>query len=99
MIVSNEPGFYREGEYGIRIENLVLVLPAKEIAGGSVAVHEFETLTLAPIDRRLVDVSLLTREEIDWLDLYHERVRTALSPHLSEEDRSWLVKATLPISR
>lgn len=97
MILSNEPGFYSEGEYGIRIENLVLVRPAGKITGGNIAVHEFETLSLAPIDRRLIEIALLTRDEIDWLNVYHERVRTELSPHLDEKDRTWLVEATLPI--
>lgn len=99
MIVSNEPGFYRAGEYGIRIENLVLVSEAETFDGGTIAVHDFETLTLAPIDRTLIDASLLTDEEVTWLDAYHERVAKALSPHLDDEDRQWLTQACAPISR
>ncbi len=71
MILSNEPGYYKAGEYGIRIENLVVVTPPAKVAGGERDLHAFETLTLAPIDRRLIDTSLMTAEEIAWLDAYH----------------------------
>ena len=91
MILSNEPGYYVEGEYGIRIENLVVVRQS-ETAG----MLEFETLTMAPIDRRLVDTSLMTVAEIDWLNDYHETVRETLSPLLSEPDALWLREATAP---
>lgn len=97
MILSNEPGFYRAGKYGIRIENLVLVKPAERVPGGNIPVHELETLTLAPIDRRLIVPSLMTADEIGWLDNYHERVRNELSPWLNDADRRWLEKATLPL--
>ena len=97
MIVSNEPGFYRAGEYGIRIENLVLVSEATMPAGGTIAVHDLETLTLAPIDRNLIDATMLTSEEIRWLDAYHKRVETALSAHLDDNDRQWLAAACAPI--
>ncbi len=93
MIVSNEPGYYREGQWGIRIENLVLVKPAQLLEGGNVPVHSFETLSLAPIDRRLIDTALMTREELVWLDGYHRRVEEALSPHLDAADRAWLKAA------
>jgi Xaa-Pro aminopeptidase len=95
MIVSNEPGYYKTGAYGIRIENLVLVQPAdgpaeREMLG-------FETLTLAPIDRNLVDPSLLDDDEIAWLDAYHARVREALTPLVDAETAHWLTEATQPI--
>jgi Xaa-Pro aminopeptidase len=97
MIISNEPGFYRPNQFGIRIENLVLVKPAYEMDDGNVAVHEFETLTLAPIDLRLVDPALLTEDEINWLNEYHARVRRELAPHLEMAEREWLELATRPI--
>ena len=92
MILSNEPGFYVEGEYGIRIENLVVV---RESA--TAGMLEFETLTLAPIDRSLVEVSLLTEAELGWLNDYHEKVWQTLSPLLSESDALWLREATNPL--
>jgi Xaa-Pro aminopeptidase len=97
MILSNEPGYYREGAYGIRIENLVLVEPAESIEGGDLPMHGFETLTLAPIDRRLVAPRLLSPEEIGWLDAYHARVEATLSPLLSGQDAAWLTAATRPL--
>jgi Xaa-Pro aminopeptidase len=90
MILSNEPGLYRAGEYGIRIENLLLVLPDTPSDWGEF--HRFETLTLCPIDSRLVDRSLLTAEEISWLYAYHQQVFHTLSPHLSPEETAWLEK-------
>jgi Xaa-Pro aminopeptidase len=99
MILSNEPGFYRAGKYGIRIENLVLVTPALELPGGNSVVHAFETLSLAPIDLRLIDPALLDDGEIAWLDSYHARVQHELSPHLSAEDRQWLEQATQAVER
>ena len=97
MIVSNEPGYYRVGEYGIRIENLTLVTPAEPVAGGPIAVMGLETLTLAPIDRRLIDADLLNAEERDWLNAYHAHVRETLSPHLDGQDREWLDRACAPL--
>ena len=96
MIVSNEPGYYKTGAYGIRIENLVLVQPAdgsaeREMLG-------FETLTLAPIDRTLVDPTLLDEDEIAWLDAYHARVRETLAPIVDPETARWLAQATQPIA-
>ncbi|MDQ0395248.1 aminopeptidase P family protein [Labrys monachus] len=96
MILSNEPGYYRAGEFGIRIENLVLV-EAVEIEGAERPMQGFETLTLAPIDTRPIDVGLLTRSEIDWLDAYHRRVREVLSPLVEPDERDWLERATAPI--
>ncbi len=97
MIISNEPGYYREGAYGIRIENLVLVTGAEAISGGDQLMLGFETLTLCPIDLRLVDPEKLTMEERDWLNAYHHRVHDSLAPHLNYEDRSWLERATRAI--
>jgi Xaa-Pro aminopeptidase len=97
MILSNEPGYYRSGAYGIRIENLVLVVAAPPAAGGEKELNAFETLTLAPIDRRLVDPSLLTNEERRWLDDYHARVAAILAPLVDAETRAWLAAATRPL--
>ncbi len=89
MIVSNEPGYYKEGEYGIRIESLVLVREGKNNG-----FYEFETLTAAPIDRNLIDKALLTNEEIDWLNDYHENVYKRVAPLLSPEEKKWLKEVT-----
>jgi Xaa-Pro aminopeptidase len=97
MIVSNEPGYYKTGAYGIRIENLVLVQPSDAPAEREMLC--FETLTLAPIDRNLIEPLLLDDEEMAWLDAYHARVREALTPLVSAETASWLVAATQPIRR
>ena len=99
MILSNEPGYYKEGAYGIRIENLILVEAAKDIAGGDRPMMGFETLTLAPIDRRLIDVPLLRDDELRWLNDYHARVGREIGPLLSGDDARWLEAATAPISR
>jgi Xaa-Pro aminopeptidase len=96
MILSNEPGYYKAGAYGIRIENLILV-ERREIAGAERDMMGFETLTLAPIDRGLIDLGLLTIEEIGWLDAYHARVRDKLSPELDPNTREWLDEATRPL--
>ncbi|TPJ62408.1 aminopeptidase P family protein [Mesorhizobium sp. B2-6-1] len=97
MMLSNEPGYYKEGSYGIRIENLILVTPAEQIDGGDIAMHGFETLTLAPIDVRLVRSDLLTRDELHWLDTYHARVLAEIGPMLDGETLAWLEKATAPL--
>ncbi|MEX2618028.1 MAG: aminopeptidase P family protein [Alphaproteobacteria bacterium] len=99
MIVSNEPGYYKSGAYGIRIENLVTVVPCKALAGSERVMLEFDTLTLAPIDRSLVDVALLDAGEIAWFDGYHARVRETLSPALAGPDKAWLEDATRPIQQ
>jgi Xaa-Pro aminopeptidase len=96
MLCSNEPGLYRTGRYGIRTENLILVTPARE-ASEFGSFLQFETLSLCPIDRRLIDPSILNREETEWVDLYHRRVRETLGPHLPEEERRWLEEATAPL--
>jgi Xaa-Pro aminopeptidase len=93
MIVSNEPGFYKTGEYGIRIENLVVVSEPKDV-GGEREMMEFETITLAPIDLDLVEASLLSPAERDWLNDYHLRVYETLSPLVDEETRLWMARAT-----
>jgi Xaa-Pro aminopeptidase len=92
MIVSNEPGYYRAGEYGIRIENLVLVKKA-EIKNAERPMLEFETLTLAPIDRNLIDVAMLTAAERDWVNAYHARVYAELADRVDETERKWLAEA------
>ena len=97
MIVSNEPGFYKEGGYGIRIENLQLVTPLAKIAGGDREMMGFETLTLAPIDRRLVMAEMLNAEELAWLDAYHARVKREIGAKLGKAERAWLNAATAPI--
>ena len=97
MIVSNEPGYYKTGAYGIRIENLVLVQPSEGTAERDML--SFETLTLAPIDRNLIDPSLLEDEEITWLDAYHQRVRETLTPLVDQDTAQWLAQVTQPIGR
>lgn len=97
MLISNEPGYYREGAYGIRIENVVLVQEPEAIDGGDRKMLSFETLTLAPMDRRLIDVAMLTEAERAWLDAYHARVYDTLAPLLPAEAAAWLRTATLAI--
>lgn len=97
MMLSNEPGYYKEGAYGIRIENLILVTPAEQIEGGDIAMHGFETLTLAPIDKRLIRTELLTRDELHWLDQYHAWVLAEIGPMVDGETLAWLEKATAPL--
>ncbi len=97
MILSNEPGYYKEGAYGIRIENLILVTPAGEIQGGDLPMHGFETLTLAPVDKRLIRADLLTVEELQWLNAYHARVLAEIGPMLDGETLAWLEKACAPL--
>jgi Xaa-Pro aminopeptidase len=99
MILSNEPGYYKAGAYGIRTENLVLVIEAPPVAGAEKPLHAFETLTLAPIDRRLIALPMLTDDEAAWLDRYHARVAETLSPLLDSETRGWLAAATRPLGR
>lgn len=98
MIVSDEPGYYREGDFGIRIENLVAVNQPSVPEGGERAMMSFETLTLAPIDIRLVDPALLGPEGCIWLDAYHQRVYEALFPLLDGETQEWLAEATRAVS-
>ncbi len=93
MIMSNEPGYYNTGEYGIRIENLVIVIPSENPSDGR-DMLAFETITLAPIDHALIDVSLMTPNEIAWLDAYHDRVRETITPLVDPETAQWLAAAT-----
>jgi Xaa-Pro aminopeptidase len=97
MILSNEPGYYKTDHYGIRIENLILVIEAPSVAGAEKPLNAFETLTLAPIDRRLIDPDMLTAEEVYWLDRYHARVAATLAPLLDPPTLAWLKAATAPI--
>ena len=95
MTVTDEPGIYLEGRFGVRIENTLLVQPAGETECGRFL--RFEPLTLCPIDRRPILRDLLLQEEIDWLDRYHATVCDRLSPHLDADDRRWLLQATRPL--
>jgi Xaa-Pro aminopeptidase len=96
MITSNEPGYYKPGAYGIRIENLMLVverpgpLHEKEMLG-------FEILSLAPLDRALIDSGMLSAAEVEWIDQYHQRVAKLVGPELEGADRDWLLRATAPL--
>jgi Xaa-Pro aminopeptidase len=97
MIVSVEPGYYREGAFGIRTENLVVVREPEVPEGGDRAMLGFETLTLAPVDRRLIDARLLDAAERAWLDAYHARVAAALTPLVEPETARWLASACAPL--
>ena len=97
MIVSNEPGYYKEGAYGIRIENLVAVAPVDSIAGAEREMLGFETLTLAPIDRACVETALLSDAERAWLDDYHARVMAEIGPLVDDATSDWLAAATQPL--
>ncbi len=96
MILSNEPGYYKPGEYGIRIENLVLTVE-KAIERAEGTFLGFETLTFVPLDRRLIDKALLTDSEIAWVDTYHAQVRKIVAPQLEGEDLAWLERETRPL--
>ncbi len=96
MILSNEPGFYKEGAYGIRIENLIVVTEPSIPDGGERKMHGFETLTYVPIDRRLIIANMLTAEERSWLNEYHAEVLTRVSSLVDDSTRNWLVAACAP---
>ncbi len=96
MVLSNEPGYYLPDHYGVRLENLLLVQPA-ELAGASKPFLRFETLTLAPFDRRLIETGLLDAAERAWLDAYHARVLAEVGPHLDTLERTWLAAACAPL--
>jgi len=98
MILSNEPGYYKTDGFGIRIENLELVVE-KTIQGAEKPMNGFQTLTLAPIDRRLIDGAMLSRKELSWLNDYHARVRAEVRPHLDGPTQLWLDAATAPLER
>ena len=91
MLVTNEPGYYKAGEYGIRIESVLLVIPLNNNFLG------FTTLTWIPIDRRLIDISLLTNQEIIWINAYHAKIFEKLSSCIDEQAKEWLQEATKPI--
>jgi Xaa-Pro aminopeptidase len=99
MILSNEPGYYKTGAYGIRIENLVLVVEGPKVEGAEKPLNTFETLTLVPIDRRLIEMSMLSYDEISWIEIYHAKVAAALMPLVDDETRPWLAAATLPLGQ
>ncbi len=96
MILSNEPGYYKAGEYGIRIENLVLVVE-REIVGAEKEMLGFETLTFAPIERRLIVTEIMSPAELAWLDTYHAEVLARIGPQLEDADRAWLAAACAPL--
>ena len=98
MILSNEPGFYKQGEYGIRIENLLVVKDAAEIKGGERPMLSFETLTFAPIDRNLIETKILTLDELHWLDEYHARVLKDVGSSMSGDELVWMKQACAPFS-
>lgn len=97
MIVSNEPGYYREGAYGIRIENLQVVTPEADIPGGEQPMLGFETLTFAPLARNLIETSLLSDAERDWVDQYHDAVLAMIGPGLPDDLSSWITDACAPL--
>ena len=97
MIVSNEPGHYKEGAYGIRIENLLVITPPTIPKGGDREMLGFETLTFVPIDRNLILPEMLTTAERDWLNAYHAKVLEKISNLVSAETLSWLKSACAPI--
>ena len=91
MILSNEPGYYKEGEYGIRIENIIVVKEEKENE------LKFENISWAPIDRDLIDSSMLNRKELDWINSYHQKVYENLAKFLNLEEKNWLQNVTNPL--
>jgi Xaa-Pro aminopeptidase len=97
MILSNEPGYYREGHWGIRIETLQVVTPAVVPEGGERPMHGFEQLTFAPIDRRLIAVDLLTPAERAYVDAYHAETLAKVGPLVESEVRAWLEQACAPL--
>jgi Xaa-Pro aminopeptidase len=97
MVLSNEPGYYKTGHYGIRIETLLAVVRVEAPLGSEKSLLGFEVLTLAPFDRALIDRSLLTMEEVDWVNAYHARVAQAIGPLLDGEAGNWLASATRPL--
>lgn len=98
MILSNEPGYYKADHFGIRIENLLLIREARDVEGGERPMMDFETLTLCPIDQRLIHQPLLAREDVDWLNAYHARVERDIGTLLEGQDLAWLKRACAPLS-
>ena len=97
MITTIEPGVYLENRFGVRLENVVLVEKDERNSSPGSAFYRFETLTLCPIARNMVDKDLLREEEIDWFNAYHRKVRKIIAPHVSREEKNWLDKATKPL--
>jgi Xaa-Pro aminopeptidase len=99
MVLSNEPGYYRAKAFGIRIENLIVVQPALPIAGGDAHRNHlsFETLTWVPLDRRLIDLTLLSRDEVSWIDSYHATVLDKVGANLDAAAKHWLEQACAPL--
>ena len=97
MVTSNEPGLYLEGRYGIRLENLIVTVPAMQTEFGQFL--KFETMTLFPFDRSLMDTSIMTESEVAWINAYHAEVRKRLTPLLSEEEAAWIKAKTEPITK
>ena len=96
MILSNEPGYYKQGEYGIRIENLIVV-EERQIPGAERVIYGFETITWCPYERALIEKGMLDAGEIAWIDAYHAEVWEKLSPQVSGEAKAWLEKACRPL--
>lgn len=99
MLISNEPGYYKEGEFGIRIENLVMVVDDGFMEDGKTQSMKFETVTLVPIDKRLIDASMMNADEIQWLNDYHKRVEREIGPHLTPAEKRWLKEACAPLKK
>lgn len=99
MLVSNEPGYYKSGAFGIRIENLVMVMDDGLMADGKTPAMKFDTVTLVPIDKRLIDLSLMNEDEIAWLNDYHARVEREIGPHLDPAELVWLKEACAPLKK
>jgi Xaa-Pro aminopeptidase len=98
MIISNEPGYYLEGSFGIRIENLLVVKQAPNMPNGDPRdMWSFETLTFVPISKNLIEIRMLTEPETLWLNSYHHMVRTKLAPYINSVTKDWLIKATSEI--
>ncbi|QQX81120.1 aminopeptidase P family protein [Shewanella sp. KX20019] len=97
MVLSNEPGYYRANEFGIRLENLVAVRPSVSLTNAEREMLEFEALTFIPMDARLIDKNFLTSAEVDWFNQYHQLVREKLSPHMQGDELMWLNKVTAAI--
>jgi Xaa-Pro aminopeptidase len=97
MIVTDEPGIYKAGRHGIRIENTLLIVPAQETEFG--IFYKFEPLTLCPISKDAIVIEMMTHEEVEWFNTYHQQVYQKLSPHLNKEEKEWLQKATAPINK
>jgi Xaa-Pro aminopeptidase len=98
MILSNEPGYYREGAFGIRIENLIVVREAEAVSGGDARdMLDFETLTYVPLDRRLIDATLLSDDERAWIDRYHSDTLQKIGPRVDGSALDWLTAACAPL--